>query len=208
MNLNKTLLTMALGLALKACEQQNKEQQMQYRKKPIVIEAFCWTGDLDQTEDPIWIVDAINAGVVCFTNSGTPDVRMHVCTSEGEMCAAPGDWIIKGIKGELYPCKPDIFAATYDPVEHKAIGVMPAGLSEDVRRSFAFQVDALVMMRQRGELDGDEMVYGAPRRRPVITRATLMKAMGFDTPGAENTSIHVFAFDWDAVARELSEQLS
>lgn len=38
-------------------------------------------------------------------------------TLEGEMCARPGDWIIRGIKGEIYPCKPDIFAATYEQVE-------------------------------------------------------------------------------------------
>jgi len=41
---------------------------------------------------------------------------VEIDTLEGTMTAAPGDWIIRGIKGELYPCKPDIFAATYDPV--------------------------------------------------------------------------------------------
>lgn len=39
---------------------------------------------------------------------------LYIGTLEGEMCAAPGDWIIRGIKGEIYPCKPDIFAATYE----------------------------------------------------------------------------------------------
>lgn len=41
---------------------------------------------------------------------------LHIGTLEGVMAAAPGDWIIRGIKGEIYPCKPDIFAATYEAV--------------------------------------------------------------------------------------------
>lgn len=41
---------------------------------------------------------------------------IYIGTLEGEMCAAPGDWIIRGVKGEIYPCKPDIFAATYETV--------------------------------------------------------------------------------------------
>lgn len=85
----------------------------QYRKKPVVIEAFRWTGDLDQTEDPEWIIDAIRSGDVFFdTNTGT----MKIKTLEGTMSVLPGEWIIKGIKGEIYPCKPDIFLATYELV--------------------------------------------------------------------------------------------
>lgn len=85
-----------------------------YRKKPVVIEAFCWTGGPDQTEDPVWCVEAIKAGVVRFENVGTANVSMLIDTLEGTHRANQGDWIIRGIKGELYPCKPDIFAATYD----------------------------------------------------------------------------------------------
>lgn len=58
-----------------------------YRKKPVVIEAT-------QT-----------------------DVELTVETLEGPLHASPGDWIITGVKGERYPCKPDVFAATYEPVE-------------------------------------------------------------------------------------------
>lgn len=42
---------------------------------------------------------------------------IYIGTLEGEMCAAPGDWIIQGVKGEIYPCKPDIFAATYETAD-------------------------------------------------------------------------------------------
>lgn len=85
-----------------------------FRKKPVVIEAFKWTGDQDQIEDPEWIVDAIRSGDVFFEDE---DPRMKIETLEGVMVANPGDYIIKGIKGEIYPCKPDIFQLTYEPAE-------------------------------------------------------------------------------------------
>ena len=94
-----------------------------FRKKPIVIEAFRWTGGPDQEEDPSWIVAAILTHNVWFAKVGTPAGRwtresvMHIKTFEGVMTAEPGDWIIRGVKGELYPCKPDIFEATYEPVD-------------------------------------------------------------------------------------------
>ena len=83
---------------------------MKYRKKPVVIEAFRWTVGEDQTEDPIWFVDAINRGDILFSSNG----NMVIKTLEGWMYAISGDYIIKGIKGELYPCKPDIFEASYE----------------------------------------------------------------------------------------------
>jgi len=85
-----------------------------WRKKPIVIEAFRWTGDDEQTEDPIWIVQAIKDGKAWFSfKTG----QFMIATLEGNHAANPGDWIIKGVQGELYPCKPDIFAATYESAE-------------------------------------------------------------------------------------------
>lgn len=85
-----------------------------YRKKPVVIEAFKWTGDKEQTEDPEWIVDAIKRLDVGFENSGTPDVVLLIDTLEGTMRASRGDYIIRGVQGEIYPCKPDIFELTYE----------------------------------------------------------------------------------------------
>ena len=87
-----------------------------FRKKPVVIEAFIWTGGPDQTEDPEWIVEAIKDGTVRFENSGTPYVKLLIDTLEGTHKANQGDYIIKGVKGELYPCKPDIFEKTYEKV--------------------------------------------------------------------------------------------
>ncbi|MEK3735498.1 hypothetical protein MKX64_24085 [Paenibacillus sp. FSL M8-0334] len=82
-----------------------------YRKKPEIIDAFMWTGDQDQKEDPQWIVEAINKGAVFV------GVRaMLIKTPEGNRVAHPGDYIIKGVNGEIYTCKPDIFEKTYEEV--------------------------------------------------------------------------------------------
>jgi len=88
-----------------------------YRKKPVVIDAFQWTGNHNQVEDPEWIVEAIKNGTVWFNNIGTNQVNMEIKTLEGNHIANLNDYIIKGVKGEIYPCKPDIFEMTYEPVE-------------------------------------------------------------------------------------------
>lgn len=90
---------------------------MKYRKKPVVVEAFQWFGDNRQTEDPEWIIEAIKKGKARIEMSKDYLDRtfpvMLIDTLEGEMLANPGDFIIQGIKGEIYPCKPGIFEATY-----------------------------------------------------------------------------------------------
>lgn len=89
-----------------------------YRKKPVVIEAFKWTGGHDQTEDPTWIVEALKTGEATIV--GTSDMKvcvMQIKALEGTMTASPGDYIIKGVQGEICPCKPDIFEKTYVSVD-------------------------------------------------------------------------------------------
>jgi hypothetical protein len=87
-----------------------------FRKKPVVIEAIRWTGEYDSmTDRPEWFEEACVIGTVLY-NLGGPPV-LTVKTLEGDHYAQPGDMIIRGIKGELYPCKPDIFEATYDSAE-------------------------------------------------------------------------------------------
>lgn len=89
---------------------------MKFRKKPVVIEAFQWAGDVQQDEHPQWIVDAIKREKVWFVGREIGELKMMISTLEGTHQANRGDWIIQGIKGELYPCKPDIFEATYEAV--------------------------------------------------------------------------------------------
>jgi hypothetical protein len=94
---------------------------MKYTKKAVTIEAFLWTGGPDQTEDPIWIIDAIKKGDVIFKKHETSssELKMHIKTLEGTMTADVGDYIIQGVKGEIYPCKPDIFEMTYNEASNK-----------------------------------------------------------------------------------------
>lgn len=84
---------------------------MRFRKKPVVIEAFQLRAYTDEMP-PDWFIDKFGDG-----GSFHPriDGSMDIQTLEGDMHASAGDWIIKGVKGEFYPCKPDIFAATYEP---------------------------------------------------------------------------------------------
>jgi len=87
-----------------------------FRKKPIVIEARQWDGSLERANDIIeWAggeVGPIGCAVV-----GERAEDAFVVTLEGEMSISPGDWIIRGVQGEFYPCKPDIFEMTYEVAE-------------------------------------------------------------------------------------------
>ena len=79
----------------------------QYRKKPVVIEAVQYDGS----------IDLAFTGDARVRSAGDGSGAMEIVTLEGTMRADVGDWIIRGVKNELYPCKPDIFAATYEAVE-------------------------------------------------------------------------------------------
>lgn len=78
---------------------------LRYRKRPVEVEAIQWDGDN-------W------HEVLAFTGRGISQHgrTLSITTLEGTMTASPGDWIIRGIADELYPCKPDIFEQTYEAV--------------------------------------------------------------------------------------------
>ena len=84
---------------------------MKFIKKRVVVEAVHWNG-IKVSETPEWILEALNSGVLVRFGD-----KVQVRTLEGVMTASPGDYIIKGVDGELYPCKPDIFEKTYEKVE-------------------------------------------------------------------------------------------
>lgn len=86
-----------------------------FRKKPVVVEAVLYIGGGNVAgEVPEWLWQAMLAKNAGATNGADPFI---IHTLEGDHVASPGDWIIQGVKGELYPCKPDIFAATYEAVD-------------------------------------------------------------------------------------------
>ena len=96
---------------------------MRFRKKPVVIEAIQWTGgnfdavyafgggDISSPEG------IQRAKITCHDDRNAAAEPLYVDTLEGTTRASVGDWIIRGIKGEFCPCKPDIFEATYEAVE-------------------------------------------------------------------------------------------
>lgn len=76
-----------------------------YRKKPVIVEAIQWNGQ-NHAEIEGWSGRRVTCGRLWAT----------IETNEGEMLGEIGDWIIRGVKGEFYPCKPDVFAMTYKEV--------------------------------------------------------------------------------------------
>lgn len=89
-----------------------------FRKKPVVIEAvrYLGNGNVEGTP-PEWLWKALENGTARFPNGSDP-LMLYTLESLADrpLVVSPGDWIIRGVQGELYPCKPDIFAATYEPV--------------------------------------------------------------------------------------------
>lgn len=86
---------------------------MKYRKKPIVIEAVQFNR-INLNE----VLNFAGKTIVEYGCARTPNAKAYciIKTLEGEMKATEGDYIIKGVQGEFYPCKPDIFEATYEEV--------------------------------------------------------------------------------------------
>lgn len=83
-----------------------------YRKKPVIIEAFRFGFE----DEPYWFIEYCEDNDV-FIRRGSWGGFCYINTIEGKMKAEIGDYVIKGVKGELYPCKPDIFELTYEEVE-------------------------------------------------------------------------------------------
>ena len=91
-----------------------------YRKKPVVIEAIKLTADNYDEVERFVGVNSFNRAYtneVDFIRKENP-IGIHIKTLEGTIIASNGDYVIKGVAGEFYPCKPDIFAETYDKVEY------------------------------------------------------------------------------------------
>ena len=79
-----------------------------YRKKPVEVEAVLWTG-----ENCVEIIDFCGADILSFRGR---NLDFIIGTLEGVTQVSVGDFVIKGVAGEFYPCKPDIFSATYEQV--------------------------------------------------------------------------------------------
>lgn len=121
-----------------------------FRKKPVVIQAIQWDGTLSGLDDILSVFPDIRT----VAKTSHPPTNKCSCwkigTLEGSHEVSAGDFIIRGVKGEYYPCKPDVFAMTYDP-EPAALPAQPA-VPDDVGICPACGTDIVlthaVIMRQ------------------------------------------------------------
>lgn len=124
---------------------------MRFRKKPVVIEAVRWEGA---------ITAALAELFGSFDQWYVDGRALAVQTLEGTMFVRPGDWIIRGVQGEYYPCKPDIFEATYEPADDRD--------------------DELALLRELEELQWTRMGEATARWRAEDpqARASIMPDLG------------------------------
>jgi hypothetical protein len=130
-----------------------------WRKKPVVIEAVQWNGELAVFKP--WM-DELGSLPFVFA---APLPGMTIKTLEGDMRAEIGDWIIRGVKGEFYPCKPDIFAATYEPGDTPRSETTP----NDQLAEAKFLLGEWV---KRAEAHSDTITEFKGGYQPFLTRAT------------------------------------
>lgn len=100
-----------------------------FRKKPVVIEAMQLDGTMEAYDKAIEFVGGAFGGGAFnghLENTDPNKSWLYIDTLEGQMTAHTGDWIIRGVKGEHYPCKPDIFAATYEPADTSSARPLPS----------------------------------------------------------------------------------
>jgi hypothetical protein len=117
------LSTMRLEVLQSRIDATEEQPTLRYTKKPITIEAFQFTKErrTDNSDWPEWMHHAWNlergtANSIFPTAQDTGDGTISIATLEGIMEVSWDDWVIRGVVGELYPCKPEVFAMSYDPV--------------------------------------------------------------------------------------------
>ena len=87
-----------------------------YRKKPVEIEAMQFDGTVESANKILGWIGAGGGDAARFHRT-KPELGLVISTLEGRMTANPTDWIIRGVKGEFYPCKSDVFAKSYEAVQ-------------------------------------------------------------------------------------------
>lgn len=161
-----------------------------FRKKPVVIEAVQFNGELTS-------IEALHIPEVS-QQFGSKTVQIP--TLEGVMTAQPGDWIIKGVKGEFYPCKPDIFEATYERASNSASPSQDAKRIDFIENSTVdlrchdaptggddYDVHWTVIEHYEAEPHEREIGWGKTPRAAIddaIARATSPAAGAADAEGA------------------------
>jgi hypothetical protein len=125
-----------------------------FRTKPVVIEAMQFDGSRESAQQVVDWAGVPDTMAVCLVGD---NLEIDIVTLEGVMHARAGDWVIRGIKGELYPCNPDIFAATYEPGG--------AVLMPDPSLRSAWQIVAAYVTEQVSEA---RMTWGLPAAMELL----------------------------------------
>ena len=165
-----------------------------WRKKPVVIEAMLYRGEQDRHAVREFVIAAIDEVGI----NGSPH-GLNIETLEGWLHVSPGDWIIKGVKGEFYPCKPDIFAATYEaastvPVSAIARLIATAethlDASEHSRLSHENSLELLAALKAvnayTAPAAGDGARKAAERDKELRAWFNALPCTGGDYPGKES----------------------
>jgi hypothetical protein len=92
-----------------------KGGDMKFRKKPVVIDAFQWSPQQEE-QAPQWFKDALASRQIYYIDAGSINVKLGICVIGGRVTADSGDWVLRGVNGEFYPCTDDIFWKTYEQV--------------------------------------------------------------------------------------------
>lgn len=112
-----------------------------YTKRPVTITAVQWDGTEEQAQEIVGWIESVNGRGAALYAPASPDTRIYntvmehpahifIGTLEGIMKAFPNYWIIQGVKGEFYPCQPDIFLQSYLPADGSGLLIIPPALSE------------------------------------------------------------------------------
>jgi hypothetical protein len=129
---------------------------MKFRNKPAVIDAFQWTGT-NGADVLAWVRKVAPSSLDEHLDPPITDLveTLNIHTREGTMTVSPGDWVICGIKRELYSCKPDIFAATYEQV--RTVAHYPDDMGEESRR-LHHEYNGLVAAQRDGAKNSADVV--------------------------------------------------
>lgn len=145
-----------------------------YKKKPVVIEAFKYDGDLINKEGyyyvPAWAAKANIEGKIYYDDFESNPGELFIKTLEGNHHASVGDYIIQGVNGEIYPCKPDIFDKTYEKVEEcenltSKIRVNICGCDDSTIFDLEVNESELLFMKKLSDISEETSKYGC---QPII----------------------------------------
>ena len=160
---------------------------MKYRKKPVVVEAMQWTGlNLEEVKD--FVGEALTYDILDTAwevGKGRPHVFMKIKTLEGDMEVSEKDFIIKGVNGEFYPCKPDIFQKTY---------TLESAEDKPIRRLIV--ADALIEEMKKWYWDEEKQKAADNDINPM----DLFTNLAIETVNAQPT-----AYDIDRVVKEIEQ---